>query len=536
MPQPPRENQRLQLRFLVGAAAVVLAGLVVLNIAVADQPRPWSAVTAVLSGLLVMVLASVTFRRLARGLRLARAAASLAREDLDRLAHEDGLTKLANRASFNDEMERAVESAHAGTRKFALIVFDLNRFKAINDAFGHAGGDAVLIATADRTRAVLGSNGLAARLGGDEFAIIVYDDELLETLNGMLGALNIALSMPVSFDGMEIATGASIGVALCPDHGETAERLQMLADRALYRAKSLGGGICVLDRLMLEAGRAEDEMANDIPGAFRRKEFRFHYQTMVRLSDGAHVGFEALARWHHPQMGIIYPDTFIPLLERMGLMVELTRHLLEQVASDIAGWRAAGLQPGPVAVNLPEAVLGTNLALREIERVLSLYDLPWSALTVELTEDVFIDRALTQIQANVRELSRRGVRISLDDFGTGYASLTHLKNFPFDEIKIDRSFISEIGKDANCERIASAMIALVRDLGKVVVAEGIETPAQRGWLREHGCNLGQGYLFGRPEPAEEAVARISPVAGLIGTARKMQLELVAKTAELKKIG
>ena len=158
--------------------------------------------------------------------------------------------------------------------------------------------------------------------------------------------------------------------------------------------------------------------------------------------------------------------------------------------------------------------------------MLSRYDLPWSALTVELTEDVFIDRSLTQIQANVRELSRRGVHVALDDFGTGYASLTHLKNFPFDEIKIDRSFICEIGSDANCERIVAAMIALGRDLGKAVVAEGIETPAQRGWLREHGCNLGQGYLFGRPEPAEEAALRIASVSGLIAAARKMQLSLV----------
>jgi EAL domain-containing protein (putative c-di-GMP-specific phosphodiesterase class I) len=325
---------------------------------------------------------------------------------------------------------------------------------------------------------------------------------------------------------MHIATGASIGVSIFPDHAQSSPRLQTLADRALYRAKSQGGGVCLLDGPMLEATRAEDELQADIIGAFRRREFGFHYQTKVRLSDGAHVGFEALARWHHPRLGIIYPDTFIPLLERMGLMVELTRHLLDQVAQDVAGWRAAGLTPGPVAVNLPEAVLGTHLALREIENVLTRYELPWSALTVELTEDVFIDRSLTQIQDNVRELSRRGVHVALDDFGTGYASLTHLKNFPFDEIKIDRSFISDIGSDPNSERIASAMIALGRDLGKTVVAEGIETPAQRGWLREHGCNLGQGYLFGRPEPAEEAGARIASVAGLVNAARKMQRALV----------
>ena len=186
-------------------------------------------------------------------------------------------------------MQRAVADAAAGKREFALVVFDLNRFKSINDAFGHAAGDAVLVAAAERARHALGQDAVAARLGGDEFAVIVYGrkDEVLQS---RLAQLNTLLSLPVSFDGMEIATGASIGVALCPDHGETSARVQMLADRALYRAKSQGGGVCQLDRLMLEASRAEDELAGDIPGAFRKNQFLFHYQTKVRLSDGAHVG------------------------------------------------------------------------------------------------------------------------------------------------------------------------------------------------------------------------------------------------------
>jgi diguanylate cyclase (GGDEF)-like protein len=529
----PPDRRTFRLGFTSTTAVLVLVGLVWLNVAAGALPPPWPLLTSSASVIAMLLFGSLITRRLAAKLAIERAAAETARKDLARLAHEDTLTGLGNRAQFNEEMRRAVAGAVTGRRPFALIVFDLNRFKSINDAFGHAAGDAVLVAAAERTHAALGPECVAARLGGDEFAVIVYDSAL-EALQGRLAKLNNLLSLPVSFDGMEIATGASIGVARCPDHGETAARLQMLADRALYRAKSQGGGVCQLDRSMLDASRAEDEMADDIPGAFRRNEFRFHYQTKVRLSDGAHVGFEALARWHHPRLGVIYPDTFIPLLERMGLMVELTRHLLEQVGHDIAGWRAAGMTPGPVAVNLPEAVLGTNLALHEIEAVVERYDLPWSAMTVELTEDVFLDRSLTQIEANVRELSRRGVHIALDDFGTGYASLTHLKNFPFDEIKIDRSFICEIGTDANAERIVAAMIALGRDLGKTVVAEGIETPAQRGWLREHGCNLGQGYLFGRPEPAEEAAARIASVSGLIAAARKMQLSLVED--QIKKHG
>jgi diguanylate cyclase (GGDEF)-like protein len=524
------------LRVIVLLWALLLALLVGTDLFVLGLPGPWPSIYPIVAGIIALSASTLVYRRLAVGLREEREAGEEARRDLARLAHADVLTGLGNRARFNEEMHRATLEAENGGRRFALVLFDLNRFKAINDAFGHAAGDAVLVAAAGHIPEALGEDCVAARLGGDEFAVIVYEDGDLDQLCERLARLNQLLSAPVQFEGMEIATGASIGVAVCPDHGQSAARLQTLADRALYRAKSQGGGVCQLDQAMLEASRAEDEMANDIPGAFRRREFQFHYQTKVRLSDGAHVGFEALARWHHPTLGIIYPDTFIPLLERMGLMVELTRHLLTQVARDIADWRAAGLQPGPVAVNLPEQVLSTNLALREIETVLTHYDLPWSALTVELTEDVFIDRALTQIQDNVRELSRRGMRISLDDFGTGYASLTHLRNFPFDEIKIDRSFISEIGSDANCERIASAMIALGRDLGKTVVAEGIETPAQRGWLREHGCNLGQGYLFGRPEPAAEAVSRLVPVGGLISAARRMQQVLPAERPVLRRHG
>lgn len=520
----------------ITSATVLLALIVltVINVVAGALSPPWPLLTSMTSVVVMLVVGTLLMRRLSASLRIERTAAEAARHDLARLAHEDSLTGLGNRARFNEEMHKAVAAAVGGNRPFGLIVFDLNRFKSINDGFGHAAGDAVLVAAAKRTREALGTKAVVARLGGDEFAAIVYEAGDM-ALQVRLAELNNQLSLPVNFDGMEIATGASIGVALCPEHGTSAARIQMLADRALYRAKSQGGGVCQLDRSMLEAGRAEDEMADDIPGAFRRGEFRFHYQTKVRLSDGAHVGFEALARWHHPRHGIVYPDTFIPLLARMGLMVELTRHLLDQVAQDIAGWRAAGLQPGPVAVNLPEAVLGTNLALSEIENVLVRHDLPWSAVTVELTEDVFLDRSLTQIEANVRELSRRGAHVALDDFGTGYASLTHLKNFPFDEIKIDRSFICEIGVDANAERIVAAMIALGRDLGKTVVAEGIETPAQRGWLREHGCNLGQGYLFGRPEPAEEASLRIASVSGLLTAARKMQMALVPEEP-LKKHG
>jgi diguanylate cyclase (GGDEF)-like protein len=524
------------MRGLTAATVLMMIGLVSINILTMQTPSPWPGVVAVGSMIAILAVAIFAFGRLSYRLDVERSLAQIAQEDLARLAQVDGLTLLANRGRFNIEIEDAVGEAVAGRKRFALVLFDLNRFKGINDTFGHAGGDAVLVSAASRIRQVFGDSCPAARLGGDEFAIILDLSHYGDDFDDALARLNASLNLPVMFEGMEISTGASVGVAICPDHADTSARLQTLADRALYRAKSLGGGVCQIDGVMLEASRAEDELANDIAGAFKRREFVFYYQTKVRLSDGAHVGFEALARWQHPRLGLVYPDTFIPLLERMGLMVELTRHLLDQVADDIAGWRAAGLTPGPVAVNLPEAILGTSLALRQIEDALLRHDLPWSAITAELTEDVFIDRALSHIQANVLEMSRRGMRIALDDFGTGYASLTHLKTFPFDEIKIDRSFIMDLGKDPNSERIAAALISLCRDLGKVVVAEGIETPEQRGWLREHGCALGQGFLFGYPEPAEEAANRLASVGGLISAARRMQMALVPKDDTSRRTG
>lgn len=525
-------RQRQVSRFTANAAAL-LVGTALLNVAVLHAAPPVPALAAGASLIVLVGLAVASFLQLSRRLTRERSIAIAAQRDLARLANEDPLTRLANRAWFGTEIHRAVGEAVSGDNRLALVLLDLNRFKSINDTFGHAAGDAVLVAAAHRIRGAMGDS-FNARLGGDEFGILVEGFGSANHLAQRLSRLSAALAQPVLHEGMEIATGASIGVALCPDHATDAARLQTLADRALYRAKSLGGGTFVLDGAMIAATQAEDGLINDIPRAFRNGEFCFHYQTKVRLSDGAHVGFEALARWQHPRLGVIYPDTFIPLLERMGLMIELTRRLLDDVAADIAAWRVAGLTPGPVAVNLPEAILGTNVALRQIEEALGRHNLPWSALTVELTEDVFIDRALSQIEANVLELSRRGARVALDDFGTGYASLSHLRSFPFDEIKIDRSFIAEIGHDANSERIAAAMIALGRDLGKAVVAEGIETPEQRAWLREHGCNLGQGFLFGRPEPVEAAASRIASVSGLIEAARKMQSPATAGDA--RKVG
>ncbi len=252
------------------------------------------------------------------------------------------------------------------------------------------------------------------------------------------------------------------------------------------------------------------DLAAEVPAAFGHHDFRFHYQTKVRLSDQGHVGFEALARWLHPRLGLIYPGFFVPMIEQLGHIEELTRLLLGEAAADLAGWRAQGLHPGSIAINLPASILATRLGINEVEDAIEGRGLPWSSLTLDIPEAIFRDPSLPLIEAHLVELSRRGVHVALDDFGTGYASIEQLQRFPVDEIKIDRSYVARIGTDTKGEHIVAAMIAMGRGLGKTMLAEGVETSEQRLFLIEHGCQLGQGYLFGPPEPADVAARRLSP--------------------------
>jgi EAL domain-containing protein (putative c-di-GMP-specific phosphodiesterase class I) len=277
-------------------------------------------------------------------------------------------------------------------------------------------------------------------------------------------------------------------------------------------------------RASIEEVPGSADLAADLPAAFGNHDFRFHYQTKVRLSDEGHVGFEALARWIHPRLGLIYPGTFVPLVERLGHIEELTRLLLGEAAADLAGWRAEGLHPGSIAINLPAAILATRLGINEVEDAIEGHGFPWSSLTLDISEPIFRDPSLPLIQAHLIELSRRGAHVALDDFGTGHASIEQLQSFPIDEIKIDKSYIGRIGVDAKGERIVAAMIAMGRGLGKTMLAEGVETREQRLFLIEEGCQLAQGYLFGPPEPAEIAAQRLLRRDG--NAARRAQITLV----------
>jgi diguanylate cyclase len=428
--------------------------------------------------------------------------------ELDHMAHHDALTGIANRAQFRHVLEASIEKAHASSGRVGVILIDLDHFKQVNDAFGHAAGDALLAAVATRLTAVLRDGDLVARLGGDEFALVLpepgTDGETLRVAQRLLEAI----AEPLPYEGHVLHPAASLGCAVYPDSASDSGSLLRRADTAMYSAKATGeaGGrsICLYDPTVT-ADTNGDLPERELRNAIARGELGVHYQPKRRLSDGAHAGFEALVRWQHPEHGLLLPGSFLPAAQRLNLMTKLTVAVLAAVTADIARWRAAGIEPGPIAVNVPEAMLTRALAEPAIAAALATHGLPWHCLALEITEDVFLDRrASSQVHACVDALRQHGLAIAFDDFGTGHASLTHLRSFPFDEIKIDRSFINDLGTDDACDLIVRAMIQIGLGLNKRVVAEGVETLAQETFLRGEGCDYAQGYLYARPMPFDAA--------------------------------
>lgn len=430
---------------------------------------------------------------------------------LNHLAHHDPLTGLPNRARFNEALAQRVAAAPA---RFGLIAVDLDDFKQVNDTLGHSGGDALLMEVARRLQKSLREGDIAARLGGDEFAVLVGPIDDAEELSAVAKRLHLELTQPVGDDGWSMQPRGSIGAALFPDDASTPGALLQRADMAMYAAKAQGrtGGssVCVY-ALAPEPGALNPRAFDaELRAALERDELFVEYQPKCRLSDGAHVGFEALVRWQHPQRGRLAPDAFLACTERLQLMPQLTQAVLGSAARDIARWRALGFEPGAVAINMPDVMLANELAGPAIEKALTAHGLPWTALSVEVTEDVFLDRrSAGKVRGAVQALRERGMRISFDDFGTGYASLTHLRDFPFDEIKIDRSFIKALGAEPHCDVIVRALIQLGQGLHKTVVAEGVETAAQEAFLIEHGCDEVQGYRLARPMVFDAATRWLS---------------------------
>lgn len=448
---------------------------------------------------------------------------------LTHLAHTDTLTGLGNRSSFNEALNGLFGSLERTGAGFSMLLVDLDHFKATNDSFGHPAGDAVLSHVARALQKTFRSGDIVARLGGDEFAALLPGISDAATLEGIAGRAVAAIATECQFEGRSLPVSASLGGAVVPGHAIDEATLMRVADLALYAAKAKRNTAVIFDESSFAQRLEQNRLASALAFAADRDEFVVYYQQKVNLQTGRHLGFEALVRWRHPQLGILPPGRFLPLME--GHLIQgMTRCIVNTVARDLRAWQAAGLSVGSVAINLPEALLVGDDGYDLIAAAVEANRLDWLDFSIEITEDVFLNRGANQIAETISRFRKHGVSVSLDDFGTGFASLVHLRDFPFDELKIDRSFVAEIGKDVRSEQIVRAIIDLARNLGKRCVAEGIEEEVQRDFLLHAGCDIGQGYLFGKPEPALVAVERLvrrPPVRGISGRSRKSPAVMVS---------
>lgn len=424
------------------------------------------------------------------------------------LAHYDTLTGLANREHLRRALRRTVEAATRHARSSALLLVDLDHFKNVNDSLGHAAGDALLAEAAGRLRGGVRERDVVARIGGDEFAVLLDGLEGADTAAAVAAKLIVALGEPFILEGRRVHVGVSVGVALCPHDGDAVDTLMANADLALYRAKKEGRGrYQFFDPNLRVAVEARRRLDLELRRAVAEEEFLLHYQPQVRLDDGAVVGVEALLRWNHPERGLLSPGAFLPALEESSLAAQAGSWVLRAACLQARAWLDAGLPPLRVGVNLSAAQFHSGGLASQVERILVETGLPPERLELEITENILLKHE-SQIIEPLRRLRRLGIGVAFDDFGTGFASLSHLRRFPIDRIKIDRSFIADIGGKADGGTIARSVVGLGKSLGLQVIAEGIEDEDQAGFLRLHGCDEAQGYLYGRPMPPEDIERRL----------------------------
>ena len=438
------------------------------------------------SGLTVLAIRDLRERRMAE-------------EKIRYLAEHDGLTGLPNRHALQMRLTAALERVEASKETLALLCIGIDHFKEANDLHGHQAGDAVLMEMGRRLQRTLSAPSFAARLGGDEFMVVqVAGGDQPAAAAELAARILEILREPVEFDGATVQLGVSIGISLFPHDGRTGEALLANADMALVGAKEDGrGGYRFFKREMDETIRERRVVVRELRDAIGNGELVLHYQPLARTADGQVVGFEALVRWNHPERGLVPPLSFIPLAEESGLIVPLGEWALRKACVTAAGWE----RPLRVAVNLSPLQLNQADLPKMVEAVLKETGFPAERLELEVTESaLFLDyqRAIDNLWA----LKKLGVRIAMDDFGTGYSSLSTLQSFPFDKIKIDKSFVENIDLDARAKVIVRAVLGLGRSLEIPVVAEGVETEGQLEFLRSEACNEVQGYLIGRPTPAE----------------------------------
>jgi diguanylate cyclase (GGDEF)-like protein len=416
-------------------------------------------------------------------------------------AHTDPLTGLPNRRRFIEELEATVYGSD--TDACAVLMVDLDRFKEINDSFGHAIGDDLLCLVGPRLQKALEPGDLLARMGGDEFAVLLPGAAACRA-DDVAARLGAALREEFVLDGMPLHVDASIGIALSPEHGRDRSLLLARADTAMYAAKRARNGAVVWAPDDTPDPRDRLETLEQLRTALDTEQLVPHYQPKLDLRTGSVVGVEALVRWEHPHRELLFPDVFLPLAEQAGLMRRLALRVLERSLADLREWRRRGHDLS-VAVNLSVSNLQDVALPDQVEMLLAGFGVPASALVLEITEDVLMADAARsqQVMAGLRRL---GVRLSVDDYGTGYSSLAYLRALPVDELKLDRSFVSHLTTDEKAAAIVRSTLSLSRELGMTMVVEGVEDATALEALREWGCDVAQGYHIARPMPADRFVA------------------------------
>ena len=451
-----------------------------------------------------MAKAFEVFRANTLDLENAHRVIQIAREEAQSLARHDALTGLPNRRLFAGEIEEAIRRAEAGTAQCSVLLIDLDGFKPVNDRFGHATGDAVLCAIANRLKGLVRGADLAARLGGDEFALVTaqagHTAAGRDALIRLAGQVTQAVQEPISIGASCVRISASVGVASYPADGDGIETLIRAADLAMYRAKQVGpGGFMFFERSFDEEIRARATLEAELRQAIAAGDIRPFYQPIVELAGHRIVGFEVLARWNHPERGFVPADLFITMAEQLDVIADLTTSVLRQACLDVRHW------PDDIvlALNVSAVELHDMSLPTRIMAVLSAADFPPSRLEVEITETALIHDQKTA-RAVMIALQTLGIKLALDDFGTGYSSLNHLVHLSFDKLKIDRSFVQAMHRDPECAKIVDAVLTLARSFGVAAIAEGIESEAALERLVAGGCMYGQGYFLGKPAPAADA--------------------------------